>query len=92
MDTDGHTPFPPLSDLADEERVVRARAAYERLKTRHSCRDFTDTPVPRAVIEQAIHSNDNGAGSNAEQAVDSRVESSDPSSPQGDAVAREPRP
>ncbi|MEQ5767603.1 TRAP transporter small permease [Halomonas sp. H33-56] len=44
-----------------------------------------------AVIEQAIHSNDNGTGSNAEQAVDSRVESSDPSSPQGDAVAREPR-
>ncbi|MAR70891.1 MAG: hypothetical protein CME78_01500 [Halomonas sp.] len=44
-----------------------------------------------AVIEQAIHSNDNGAGSNVEQAVDSRVASADPSSPQGDAVAREPR-
>jgi len=51
---EAHHPFPPLPDYSDEERVARAKAAYERLKTRHSCRSFTDTPVPRAVIEHAI--------------------------------------
>jgi|TARA_R100000049_G_C1947694_1_gene93544 nitroreductase len=49
-----HHPFPASPDLSDEERIARAAAAYERLKTRHSCRSFTDTPVPRAVIEHAI--------------------------------------
>jgi nitroreductase len=34
--------------------VARARAAFERLKTRRSCRSFADTPVPREVIEYAI--------------------------------------
>ena len=48
---EAHHPFPPLPDYSDEERVARAKAAYERLKT---CRSFTDTPVPRAVIEHAI--------------------------------------
>ena len=52
--SEAHHPFPKLPDLADEERVARARAAYEQLKTRHSCRDFADTPVPREVIEYAI--------------------------------------
>ncbi|NCP17822.1 MAG: nitroreductase family protein [Erythrobacter sp.] len=52
--TERHHSFPPLPHLTDEERIARARAVYERLKTRHSCRSFADTPVPRAVIEQAI--------------------------------------
>lgn len=52
--SDAHQPFPPLPDLLDEERVARAKAAFERLKTRHSCRSFSDTPVPREVIEYAI--------------------------------------
>lgn len=47
-------PFPALPDLSDEERIEKARAAYERLRTRHSCRAFADTPVPREVIEMAI--------------------------------------
>ncbi|MFB0611325.1 nitroreductase family protein [Aurantiacibacter poecillastricola] len=47
-------PFPPLPAFSDRERIVRARAAFERLKTRHSCRAFADTPVPREVIEYAI--------------------------------------
>jgi iodotyrosine deiodinase len=47
-------PFPTLPELTDEERIARAHAAYERLKTRHTCRSFTDTPVPREVIEAAI--------------------------------------
>ena len=49
-----HHPFPALPDLSDDERIARAKAAFERLKTRHSCRAFADTPVPRAVIEHAI--------------------------------------
>ena len=52
--TEKHHPFPPLPELSDEERVARASEAYEHLKTRHSCRDFSDTPVPREVIEKAI--------------------------------------
>ncbi|WP_338244679.1 nitroreductase family protein [Aurantiacibacter hainanensis] len=52
--SEGHQPFPPLPELSDEARIARARAAFERLKTRHSCRAFADTPVPRDVIEYAI--------------------------------------
>ncbi len=47
-------PFPTLPDLTDDERVERAQAAFLRLRTRHSCRSFAETPVPRAVIENAI--------------------------------------
>ena len=49
-----HHPFPELPDYSDEERVARAKAAYESLKTRHTCRMFTDALVPREVIENAI--------------------------------------
>lgn len=49
-----HHPFPALPAYSDEERTARARAGYELLKTRHSCRDFSDAPVPREVIENAI--------------------------------------
>ena len=48
------SPFPTLPDLLDDERVARARDAYERLRTRRSCRSFSDTAVPREVIEYAI--------------------------------------
>lgn len=44
-------PYPPLSDA---ERVGRAAAFHESMATRHSCRDFSDAPVPREVIEAAI--------------------------------------
>jgi len=54
MKSEPHHPFPQLPDLTDEERIARARTAYERLKTRHTCRSFADTPVPREVIEAAI--------------------------------------
>lgn len=43
-----------LPDLTDAERIARATALRERLATRRSCRYFSDAPVPRAVIEQAI--------------------------------------
>ncbi len=47
-------PYPILPDLSDEERIAGARAAFERLKTRRSCRAFTDAAVPREIIEAAI--------------------------------------
>ncbi|MEW4448094.1 nitroreductase family protein [Qipengyuania sp. JC766] len=52
--SEGHRPFPDLPRLTDEERVQRSAAAFERLRSRHSCRAFANTPVPRAVIENAI--------------------------------------
>lgn len=47
-------PYPAPPALTDEERIARARAAFERLVTRRTCRAFADTPVPREVIEYAI--------------------------------------
>ena len=52
--SEAHRPYPELPSLTDEERVARARHAYERLSSRRSCRAFIDTPVPRSVIEDAI--------------------------------------
>lgn len=52
--SEGHHPYPDMPALTDEERIVRARAAFERLRTRRSCRDFADTPVPREIIANAI--------------------------------------
>lgn len=43
-----------LPELTDAERIARATALRERLALRRSCRYFSDAPVPRAVIEQAI--------------------------------------
>lgn len=43
-----------LPDLADEQRISRARAMRDRLKERRTCRYFSDRPVPREVIEAAI--------------------------------------
>ncbi len=47
-------PFPPLPDLSDQERITRARNAWERFATRRTCRAFAETAVPREVIEYAI--------------------------------------
>lgn len=43
-----------LPELTDAERIARATALRERLALRRSCRYFSDAPVPRAVVEQAI--------------------------------------
>lgn len=47
-------PYTALPPYSDEERIARAKSAYEQLKTRRSCRHFSDAPVPRAVIEFAL--------------------------------------
>lgn len=43
-----------LPTFADDERIARSSAFYTAFKTRRTCRDFADTPVPRVVIENAL--------------------------------------
>lgn len=43
-----------ITALSDAEAISRAEAFAARLKQRRTCRDFSDQPVPRAVIEAAI--------------------------------------
>ncbi len=47
-------PWPGLPPLDDAERVDRTRAFRDLLRTRRTCRYFSELPVPRAVIEAAI--------------------------------------
>ncbi|WP_448661751.1 nitroreductase family protein [Sphingomonas sp. CJ20] len=47
-------PWQPYSAMTDAERTARAEAFAAHMRLRHSCRQFSDTPVPRAVIEAAI--------------------------------------
>lgn len=47
-------PYTALPDYSDAERIARSKAFYEAIKTRRTCRYFTDEAVPRAVIENAI--------------------------------------
>ena len=47
-------PYTELPHYSDEERIARSRSFYEALKTRRSCRYFSNDSVPRAVIENAI--------------------------------------
>lgn len=47
-------PWPGLPEYAPEERIARARAFHEKIRTRRTCRFFSSEPVPREAIEQAI--------------------------------------
>jgi len=47
-------PYIELPDYSDAERIARSRAFYEAVKSRRTCRYFTDEAIPRAVIENAI--------------------------------------
>lgn len=44
----------PSQNLSPEETASRAAAWFEFMETRRSVRDFTQQPVPRAVIEQIV--------------------------------------
>lgn len=46
--------LPDRFDFTDEEACEEALAFYERMKKRHSVRDFSDQPVPRSLIEDCI--------------------------------------
>jgi nitroreductase len=47
-------PYDALPDLTGEERIARARSFREAIAARRTCRMFSDAPVPREVIEEAI--------------------------------------
>lgn len=49
-------PLPHRQDLDDEEMLKAAAHFYDRMKRRHSVRDFSDRPVQRAVIESCVRS------------------------------------
>ncbi|WP_026353971.1 nitroreductase family protein [Woodsholea maritima] len=53
MMTDGHVPL-KFNELPPEEMLARAHQMYERMATRRTVRDFSDRPVAREIIEQAI--------------------------------------
>nr|WP_284125292.1 nitroreductase family protein [Parerythrobacter aestuarii] len=40
--------------MDDESRIARATALREKLAQRRTCRFFSDAPIPREVVEQAI--------------------------------------
>lgn len=47
-------PLPPLPPYSDEEQLARATAFYQQIRKRRTVREFSDRPVPRAVIEQCL--------------------------------------
>jgi nitroreductase len=49
-----HVPFRDFVALPEAEMLARARDFHALLARRHSCRDFADTPVPRAIIADCI--------------------------------------
>lgn len=46
--------FSDLPPYAENERIQRARAFYDAIKSRRTCRDFTDKPISREIIEAAL--------------------------------------
>jgi nitroreductase len=47
-------PWQPYPQMTDAERIERARAFRDAMRTRRSCRAFSDEPVPREIIEAAL--------------------------------------
>lgn len=47
-------PWPGLTDHSPQDMIERSRAFLERVRSRRTCRFFSDMPVPREVIENAI--------------------------------------
>ncbi len=49
-----HQPYTALLPMSDPERLRAAKGFHETMVRRRTCRMFSDAPVPREVIEQAI--------------------------------------
>ena len=47
-------PLPDRADMSDTQMQAAALAFYDRMRLRHSVRDYSDRPVPRDVIETCI--------------------------------------
>lgn len=48
------SPWLPYPAMNDEERIARATAFYQSVSTRRTCRQISNQPVPREIIEIAI--------------------------------------
>lgn len=46
--------LPDRMDYSDAQMLAEARAFYDRMKRRHTVRDYSDRPVARDVIEECI--------------------------------------
>lgn len=46
--------LPDRMELSDAEMLAASKAFYDKLKRRHTVRDFSDRPVPLEVIEYCI--------------------------------------
>lgn len=46
--------LPDRQDLSDEDMAAAAAAFYDRMRRRHTVRQFSDKPVPPAIIERCI--------------------------------------
>ncbi len=46
--------LPDRADVDDDTSRAEAAAFYARMRTRHSVRDYSPRPVPRAVIEDCV--------------------------------------
>jgi nitroreductase len=47
-------PLPDRADMTDDQMRAAALAFHDKMRSRHSIRDFTDQPVPRGVIETCL--------------------------------------
>ncbi|MGI3169433.1 nitroreductase family protein [Pseudooceanicola sp. C21-150M6] len=47
-------PLPDRQDVTAEQSAAGASAFHDKMRRRHTVRDFTDQPVDRAVIEQIV--------------------------------------
>ncbi len=47
-------PLPDREDLSDDQMRAAALAFYDKMRTRHTVRDYTTRDIPREVIEHAI--------------------------------------
>lgn len=47
-------PLPDRQDLSDDDSHAGVRTFRNRMRTRHTVRDFSDRPVPYEVIEAAV--------------------------------------
>ena len=47
-------PWVPYPAMTDDERAAAALGFYEHIRSRRTCRQIGNTPVPREIIESAI--------------------------------------
>jgi iodotyrosine deiodinase len=47
-------PWQHLPEMTDPARIARAQDFLAEMANRHSCRSFSDRPVPREIIETAL--------------------------------------